>query len=158
MKKVFGIKQNRNKYGETKVVYNDIKFDSIYERDRYIYLVELQKQGLISQLRLKTKFTIIAPTIKHVPIQLKTKVKYAKKVVEQNADYHNDFTYIENGIYVCEEFKSKYTAKLADYILRRKLMVNKIYTHNLKNHGKWIFREVVYSAERKEFKVNITDK
>ena len=65
------------------MVYNDIKFDSIYERDRYIYLVELQKQGLISQLRLKTKFTIIAPTIKYVPIQLKTKVKYVNKVVEQ---------------------------------------------------------------------------
>ena len=32
-----------------------------------------------------------------------------------------------NGVYVCEEFKSEYTCALADYILRRKLMIKKIY-------------------------------
>lgn len=158
MKRFFGGRKTGNKFGATKSTYNGIEFDSIYEKERYIYLLDLQKKGLISQLRLKTKFTIIPKITKYVPMELKTKVKYVERVVEQDSDYHNDFTYIENGIYVCEEFKSEYTAKLTDYILRRKLMVNKIYIHNLKNHGKWVFREVVYSGKGKGFKVSITDK
>ena len=158
MKRFFGAKPTNNKFGATKVVYDGIEFDSQYERDRYIYLMDLQKKGEISQLRLKTRFTLIPPVTKMVPVELKTKVKYVERVVEQNADYHNDFTYIENGCYICEEFKSEYTAKLADYILRRKLMVNKIYIHNLRNHGKWIFREVVYFAKKKNLNVKITNK
>ena len=158
MKRFFGGRKTGNKFGATKSTYNGIEFDSIYEKERYIYLLDLQKQGLISQLRLKTKFTLIPQTTKIVPVELKTKVKYVEKVVEQDADYHNDFTYIENGVYVCEEFKSEYTAKLADYILRRKLMVNKIYIHNMRKHGKWVFREVVYYAKRKNLKVKVTDK
>ena len=150
-----GYSQANNKYGASKVVFKGIKFDSTYERDRYIYLCHLQKKGLISGLRLQQKFVLIKKTIKLVPKQLKTKVRWDKRVVEQEADYHCDFVYIENGVYVCEEFKSVMTSKLADYILRRKLMVKKIYEHNEKGRSKWIFREVVYY---KKNKIEITDK
>ena len=150
-----GDSQANNKYGASKVVFNGIKFDSTYERDRYIYLCHLQKKGLISGLRLQQKFVLITKTIKLVPKQLKTKVRLDKRVVEQEADYHCDFVYIENGVYVCEEFKSVMTSSLADYILRRKLMVKKIYEHNEKGRSKWIFREVVYY---KKNKIEITDK
>lgn len=154
MKKL-GYSQANNKYGASKVVFKGIKFDSTYERDRYIYLCHLQKKGLISGLRLQQKFVLIKKTIKLVPTQLKTKVRWDKRVVEQEADYHCDFVYIENGVYVCEEFKSVMTSSLADYILRRKLMVKKIYEHNEKGRSKWIFREVVYY---KRNKIEITDK
>lgn len=147
--------QSSNKFGASKVVFKGIKFDSTYERDRYIYLCHLQKKGLISGLRLQQKFVLIKKTIKLVPTQLKTKVRWDKRVVEQEADYHCDFVYIENGVYVCEEFKSTYTASLADYILRRKLMIKKIYAHNAKNHGKWVFREVIYHSKNK---ITIEDK
>lgn len=151
----FGHNQSRNKFGASKVVFNGIKFDSTYERDRYIYLCHLQKQGKISCLRLQTPFLLIKKTIKLIPRQLKTKVRWDKRVVEHEAGYHNDFTYIENGVYVCEEFKSEYTSVLADYILRRKLMIKKIYEHNEKGRSKWIFREVVYYNKNKTI---ITDK
>lgn len=147
--------QASNKYGASKVIFKGIKFDSTYERDRYIHLCHLQKKGLISGLRLQQKFVLIKKTIKLVPKQLKTKVRWDKRVVEQEADYHCDFVYIENGVYVCEEFKSVMTSSLADYILRRKLMVKKIYEHNEKGRSKWIFREVVYY---KKNKIEITDK
>lgn len=153
--KRFGFNRSNNKFHATKVVYKGIVFDSTYERDRYIYLAHLQKQGKISNLRLQYSFTIIPETTKLVPTQLKTKVRWDKRVVEQDAEYTCDFLYLENGVYVCEEFKSEATSKLADYILRRKLMVKKIYEHNKRNHGKWIFREIVY--ERKG-KTTITDK
>ena len=133
------------KYWQHKVQYKGKWFDSTHERDRYIYLQHLEKQGKISNLRTQVSFELITQTTKTVPIQLKTKIRYDEKVVEQNAEYTCDFVYIENGKYICEEFKSEQTAKLADYVLRRKLMIKKMYAHNAKGKGQWIFREVVYS-------------
>lgn len=155
MRNKFGAGFSKNKFHASKVVYQGIEFDSTYERDRYIYLMDLQKQGLISNLHLKSGFMLIQKTTKIVPIHLKTKTKFVERVVEQEAAYHNDFTYVENGKYICEEFKSVMTSKLPDYILRRKLMVKKIYLHNEKNHGQWVFREVVY---HRKTKIIITDK
>ena len=151
----FGFAKTTNKFGARKVEYKGKTFDSAYERDRYIYLSGLQKQGKISCLRVQTPFLLIKKTIKLIPKQLKTKVRWDKRVIEKEAGYHNDFTYIENGVYVCEEFKSTYTSSLADYILRRKLMIKKIYDHNAKGHGQWIFREVVYHGKGK---IIVTDK
>ena len=153
--KRFGAGHSNNKYGSSKVEYQGIMFDSRYERDRYLYLLDLQKQGKISGLRRQTPFLLIPKATKLVAKQLKTKVKYVERVVEMQSLYHNDFTYIEDGKYICEEFKSAMTSKLADYILRRKLMVQKIYKHSRKGRSQWVFREVVYFNKRKTI---ITDK
>ena len=59
MARRFGYNQSSNKFGASKVVFKGIKFDSTYERDRYIYLCHLQKKGLISGLRLQQKFVLI---------------------------------------------------------------------------------------------------
>lgn len=153
--KSFGYSQANNKYGASKVVFKGISFDSRYERDRYIYLCHLQKQGKISGLRLQVGFRIIKKVIKLIPVQLKTKVRYDQKVVEKEARYHCDFLYKEDGKIIVEEFKSVMTAELPDYVLRRKLMVNKIYDHNERpNRTQWVFREVIYDKK----KTTITDK
>lgn len=153
--KRFGAGHSHSKYGSSKVEFQGIVFDSKYERDRYIYLLDLQKQGKISALRRQTPFLLIPKATKLIPKQLKTKVKYVERVVELQSLYHNDFSYEENGVYICEEFKSAMTSKLADYILRRKLMVQKIYKHNRKGRSQWVFREVVYYRKTK---IVITDK
>jgi hypothetical protein len=153
--KRFGAGQGNSKYGSSKVEFQGVVFDSKYERDRYLYLLDLQKQGKISGLRRQTPFLLIPKATRLVPKQLKTRVKYVERVVEMQSLYHNDFTYIEDGKYISEEFKSAMTSKLADYILRRKLMVQKIYKHNKKNRSQWVFREVVYFNKRKTI---ITDK
>lgn len=146
----------RSKYFGEKVTYNGVKFDSKQEMLRYIYLLDLQKHGKISQLRLQVGFKIIKKVVKLVPVQLKTKVRYDERVVEKAANYHCDFLYVENDMVIVEEFKSSMTAELPDYILRRKLMVNKIYDHNERpNRRQWVFREVVYE---KKGKTTITDK
>jgi hypothetical protein len=155
MKRRFGYTTANNKYGASKVVFKDISFDSRYERDRYIYLCHLQKQGKISGLRLQVGFRIIKKVIKLIPVQLKTKVRYDQRVVEKEARYHCDFLYKEDGKIIVEEFKSVMTAELPDYVLRRKLMVNKIYDHNERpNRTQWVFREVIYDKK----KTTITDK
>ena len=153
--KRFGAVHSHSKYGSSKVEFQGIVFDSKYERDRYIYLLDQQKQGKISALRRQTPFLLIPKATKLFPKQLKTKVKYVERVVELQSLYHNDFSYIEDGKYICEEFKSSMTSKLADYILRRKLMVQKIYKHNRKGRSQWVFREVVYYRKTK---IIITDK
>ena len=153
--KRFGAGQGNSKYGSSKVEFQGVVFDSKYERDRYLYLLDLQKQGKISGLRRQTPFLLIPKATRLVPKQLKTKVKYVERVVEMQSLYHNDFTYIEDGKYISEEFKSAMTSKLADYILRRKLMVQKIYKHNSKGRSQWVFREVVYYRKTK---IIITDK
>lgn len=137
-------RQPKMKYWSSKVEYQGKMFDSNRERDRFIYLKHLERNGKISQLRTQVSFQIIPPTIRTVPIRMKTKVKYEERCVEQDSEYTCDFLYIESGKYVCEEFKSEQTAKLADYVLRRKLMIRKIYDHNAKRRGQWVFREVVY--------------
>ena len=153
--KRFGYVQANNKYGASKVVFNGISFDSRYERDSYIDLCYIQKQGKISGLRLQVGFRIIKKVIKLIPVQLKTKVRYDQRVVEKEARYHCDFLYKEDGKIIVEEFKSVMTAELPDYVLRRKLMVNKIYDHNERpNRIQWVFREVIYDKK----KTTITDK
>lgn len=147
--------KHKSKYGASKVVYQGETFDSKYELERYLYLKDLEVKGEISCLRRQTPFLLIKKTVRLVPKQLKTKMRWDKRVVEKEASYHNDFTYIENGKYISEELKSAITSKLPDYILRRKLMVRKIYEHNAEGHGHWIFREVIYFNKKK---IVITDK
>lgn len=150
----FGYYKRNSKYGASKVTFMGEEYDSRYERDRALYLKDLQRHGKISGLRRQVKFVIITKTTIIVPVQLKTKVKCVEKTVEQEADYHCDFLYKENGKYIIEEFKSEMTAKLADYILRRKLMVKKVHEHNAKGRSQWVFREVIYKGHN----TTITDK
>lgn len=136
------------KYWNRKVVYKGITFDSTHERDRYIYLSHLQKIGMISDLQLQKEFVLLRTIYKLVPKQLKTKVRWDKRVVEQDARYTCDFFYKEDGKWIVEEVKSEQTAKLPDYILRRKLMIKKIYAHNAKGRSQWGFREVIYYFDK----------
>lgn len=157
MRRFGGFKHTNSKFGSSKAEWNGLIFDSKYELQHYLYLLGLQKEGKICGLRRQTPFLLIPKTTKIVPKQLKTKVKYVERTIELQALYHNDFTYFDNEkkVYVCSEFKSAMTCKLADYILRRKLMVKKIYNHNQKGRSQWVFREVVYVNKKK---TTITDK
>lgn len=139
-----------SKYGASKITVKGRTFDSKYEAQRYLYLLDLEKKGKITNIRLQQSFRIIKKVVKLVPKQLKTKVRWEQRVVEKEAKYTCDFLYEEDGKVIVEEFKSKMTAQLPDYILRRKLMVNKIYDHNERpNRRHWVFREVIYYNQRK---------
>ena len=148
-----GYKFSKSKYNAHKVALKGVTYDSHYERDRAIKLMHMQRMGEISGLRRQVKFVIIPRTVRTVELQLKTKTKKVQRVVEMEATYHCDFLYKEDDKYIIEEFKSEMTASLADYILRRKLMVRKIQEHNAKGRSQWVFREVVYGK-----KTIITDK
>lgn len=112
-----------NKFFARKVEYNGIKFDSTLERDRYIFLSDAEKRGLIKNLRRQVEFIIIPKQTHIVVKQLKTKIKYEERVLESEAKYTADFTYTLGDRVVVEDTKSQYTRKEADYVLRRKLLL-----------------------------------
>jgi len=95
-----------SKYKNKKVVIDDIIFDSIAESRRYIYLKQLESVGDITNLRLQPKFDYMSENSK-------------KKLFTYKADF--DY-YTEDGQYVVEDVKSKATAKLPVFRLKKKLI------------------------------------
>lgn len=136
-----------------KVTYNGIEFDSRDEMNRYIELCDMQGKGLISNLRRQYSFELIPRQSKMVVKHLKTKDKIVEKFLENPAIYTCDFMYLENGVYVVEDAKSTFTRLDKSYILRRKLMVQKIQEHNSKCRGQWIFREYIVGTKKKPGKI-----
>ena len=97
------------KYGNRKVYFNGMWFDSIRERDRYIELSLLQRAGEISDLDTQVKFELL-------PSQ-----RYDGKVVERPVTYIADFVYKDKlGNTVVEDAKG---CRTKEYILKRKMML-----------------------------------
>lgn len=119
----------RNKFNAHKIKSSFGTFDSRIEMNRYLYLQSLESKGDISELRKQVEYEIIPRQTYRKAIQLKTKVRYEERVLEQAAYYTADFVYkLRNGTEIVEDVKSKITRSEADYILRRKLMRLKGYT------------------------------
>ena len=108
----------KNKYRNSKVKLEDgTVFDSRKEFNRYLELVQMQQDGLITDLRCQHVINLI-------PKQKLDKPRISKggrKVLhEQAVDYIADFTYKDvTGNLVVEDTKG---FKTKDYILKRKLL------------------------------------
>lgn len=134
-------KKVKNEYGV---------FDSEAEYGRFLFLQYLERNGEIKDLKRQVKFEIIPKLVKQVEVRLKTKTKVVERVEEMAAHYTSDFTYIEKGgKYIIEECKGQYLKKLADYILRKKLIKQLIYKHN-EDMGfeDWEFREYIPATKK----------
>lgn len=108
------MKIKSNKYHNTKVIYKGIKFDSKKERDRYITLKQLEKAGIIKELKLQPKFLLIDT------------IHYKSKTYPKTY-YKADFKYFDNekGKYIVEDVKSPITAKDKVYRLKIKMLLTK---------------------------------
>lgn len=81
-----------SKYGNRKVTYDGIKFDSQGEANRYAVLKQREKQGIIWDLKLQPQF------------ELNEGGTFSFK-------YRADFSYWENGnCFIVEDFKGMETA------------------------------------------------
>lgn len=103
-----------NKYHNTKVIYNGIKFDSKKERDRYIQLKQLHSLGQIESLELQPKFLLLDT------------IHYKGKTYPKTY-YKADFKYFDNekGKYIVEDVKSPITTKDKVYRLKIKMLLTK---------------------------------
>ena len=104
----------KNKYHNTKVIYNGIKFDSKKERDRYITLKQLEKVGIIKELELQPKFLLLDT------------IHYKSKTYPKTY-YKADFKYsdVNKGKYIIEDKKSTITTKDKVYRLKIKMLLTK---------------------------------
>ncbi len=57
-KEFFAIKNKFSKYGNKKVVFNGIKFDSAKERNYYLKFQLMEEAGIIKDLELQKKFIL----------------------------------------------------------------------------------------------------
>lgn len=120
-------KVKRNKYGNSKILIDGIKFDSKAESKRYIELKILELAGKIKNLQLQEKIIIVEDWIFEGKIQ-------------KGYSYYCDFSYIdERGIKIIEDVKSSATAKNRTYINKKKHILFKISKEKLN----WKFVEIV---------------
>lgn len=102
------------KYGNKKITYDGITFDSKKEARRYRELLLLQKSGCIHDLECQKEYVLI-------PSQ-----RIGGKVVERAVKYKADFVYKQDGETVVEDTKGFRTK---DYIIKRKMM---LYVHGIR--------------------------
>lgn len=98
-----------NKYRNTKVVIDGIKFDSKKEAHRYIELKLLVKAGEIKALQLQPKF------------ELQPLFKRDGKTIRA-INYIGDFSYEHKNKLVVEDTKG---FKTKDYLLKKKMFMYK---------------------------------
>ena len=96
-----------NKFGAISTTVNGIKFSSLGESRRYKALTTLALVGEISDLKLQQAF-ILAPSV-----LINGRRRPAMK-------YIADFTYLEQGALIVEDFKGVRTPV---YVLKRHLMM-----------------------------------
>lgn len=143
------------KYFSKKIKTADGTFDSKAEYERYLFLKHEEDIGVISDLQRQVKFEIIPKLTKKVEVRMKTKTKIVERVDEMAAHYTADFVYYNHlGQCVISECKGGGTLqRLADYVLRRKLIKQLIRRHNeLVGHEDWVFEEYVSTKNKRKKK------
>ncbi len=99
-----------NKYHNTKIEWNGIKFDSVKEYNRYFELKLMEKNGDIKALKRQVSFCLIPS------------YKLTNGKTEKAVEYIADFTYTtKDGRYIVEDVKG-YRTK--EYKLKRKMMLD----------------------------------
>lgn len=121
--------RSRQKYGNSKVEYDGITFDSKRERDRYIVLKDAAAKGIITDLQCQPKWELLPTMYKEVVIHLKTKDKIVQQVDQKSVTYKADFSYIKNGELVVEDVKISEYLLPKEFILKEKMMY---YFHHIR--------------------------
>ena len=98
-------------------------FDSKSEYERYLLLLDMERNGLITDLKRQVTYELLPKQTKIVRKALKTKVKEVVKVVERPMQYTCDFTYYDkDGEFIAEEHKgSKFNVDEAVRIKKKLL-------------------------------------
>ena len=91
------------KYLNKKCEYQGKKFDSIKERNLFIYLKQLEEKGTIRDLKLQVKFPVVIGS---------------KRI----CSYVSDFTYYDEFGYHVVDVKSPITSKNPVFRLKKKLV------------------------------------
>lgn len=112
----------KNKYNNKKIVNEFGTWDSKKEYQRYMFLQESEKKGLIRDLKRQVRFELI-PAIKEEYIEhLKTKDKVKTRTLQHAICYTCDFRYSKDGVVIVEDVKASPKMLPKEFILKEKLM------------------------------------
>lgn len=112
---------NRSKYGNKRVVYEDITFDSKKEMKRYLVLKQAQDNGVITDLELQPQFELIPKITETYIKHLKTKDKECERTVQLPITYKGDFRYKKDGVTVVEDVKASAYMLDPKFLIKEKL-------------------------------------
>lgn len=131
-----------NKLNAQKVVLNGITFDSKRESERYLFLKEMEQQGLISDLQTQVLYVLVPPTYIERLKEYKTKPPKILRVLDQKhrgVAYRADFVYVKNEVTIVEDVKSGREVRKDVYNIKKQLMwglrgidIHEVYEENLK--------------------------
>lgn len=117
---------SHRKYGNKKIKFNGMTFDSKREYERYLYLRTLWWAGKIKELKTQVPFELIPAQREPSTVGKRGGTKQGR-VIENSVKYIADFVYMdENGKTVVEDVKGLRTK---DYKIKRKLM---LYIHGVR--------------------------
>lgn len=135
-----------------KVTYDGIEYDS---RDEYLYHKMLLDDGDVSCIHRQVKVNLIKPVYYVKPRQLKTKIRYDRRLLMNGHFYKADFVFFEGEKIVVCDVKSSFTSKLREFRITAKACLAKIIEHNKKRHDgepHIVFREAIH-IRKNEWKI-----
>lgn len=114
----------RSKYGNKKVEFQGIIFDSKKEKDRYLVLKDAEHKGIIKDLKLQVTFELVPAKKGEYVKHLKTKDKVVSITLQRPITYTADFTYIKiaDNSYVVEDVKASKFLLTDKYVLKKKML------------------------------------
>lgn len=110
--RLFTKQRLENKYHNKKVKCDGYTFDSQKEKNHYIALKQLEKLGIIENLRMQVPFLLIDT------------IRYNGKTYPKT-QYYADFIYIQDDKLVVEDVKSEITRKDKVYRIKIKLLLER---------------------------------
>lgn len=116
-------------------------------REEYLYHQKLLQDERIFCIHRQVKLNIHPSLYMIVPKQLKTKIKYNRRLMISGHNYKPDFIFWEGDKLIVCDVKSDYTHSLREFRITAKGIINKIVAHNKKRHGGKpfvVFREAIH--------------
>lgn len=109
------------RYKHKTILADGLKFDSQKEYDRYLFLKDAEKQGLIYDLRVHVKYELIPSVTEEYVVHLKTKDKIKTRVLQQAITWTSDFVYVKDGEEVVEDVKPRKDLLSDRFVIKEKL-------------------------------------
>ena len=129
-----------------------VEYDS---REEYLYHQMLQSDENVSCIHRQVRINLIKPIWMLKPRQLKTKVRYDRRLLINGHNYTADFVFFDGDRLVVCDVKSKYTASLREFRITAKACIARLFAHNKKRHNgepRIIFREAIH-VKKGEWKI-----
>lgn len=114
----------RSKYGNSKCRLGNMSFDSKREMERFLYLKQAERRGIIRDVQRQVEFVLVPDEYEDVVTHLKTKDRTDRKRVWQGIRYKADFVYydIRKEKHIVEDVKISKDLLPKEYLLKEKMM------------------------------------